>query len=40
MIAMTQTEYNKMADQSLEELRAETPEVNTELKQRNIQTGR
>jgi hypothetical protein len=38
MIAMTQTEYDEMADQSLEDLRAETPGVKTELKQKRIKT--
>jgi hypothetical protein len=39
MIAMSQTEYDSIADQSLEELRDETPKAKTELKQRKIVTG-
>jgi hypothetical protein len=38
MIAMSKTEYDSIAGQSLEELRDETPEVKTELKHKNIQT--
>lgn len=39
MITMSQTEYNSIAEKSLEELRAETPEVKTELKHAEIVTG-
>ena len=39
MIAMSQTEYNSIAEKSLEELRAETPEAKTELKHTEIVTG-
>ena len=38
MIAMIQNEYNSIADESLEQLREETPEAKIELKQRSIQT--
>jgi len=39
MTAMTQNEYNSIANESLEELREETPSGKIELKQRSIQTG-
>lgn len=38
MIAMSQTEYNAIAEKSLEELRAETPETQTQLKSTEIET--
>lgn len=38
MIAMTQNEYNSIAEKSLKELRAETPDTKIKLKQRRIQT--
>ena len=38
MIAMTETEYKNIADQSLEKLKQETPQGKIELKQKRIQT--
>jgi len=35
---MTQTEYQNIANESLEELKEETPQEKIELKQRSIQT--
>ena len=35
---MTQTEYQNIADQSLDKLKQETPEGKIELTQRSIQT--
>lgn len=38
MVPMNQTDYELIAEQSLEELRDETPKVKTELKHKEIQT--
>jgi hypothetical protein len=38
MVAMSQTEYNSIAEKSIEELRAETPEIKTKLKHAEIVT--
>jgi hypothetical protein len=38
MVAMSQTEYNTIAEQSLEELRAETPETQIRLKTTEVET--
>jgi hypothetical protein len=38
MIAMAQTEYNSIANESLEELRQETPQTKIKLKKKTIQT--
>jgi hypothetical protein len=39
MIAMTQTEYESIANESLEELREEVPGAKTELKHTDIETS-